>query len=818
MKFFTTIFLNVFVFSVVFGQKINGVVLNENNMPIYEAIVFLENDGSSVLTAKDGIFTIETKKFTQAQLVFFKEGYLEQRKTVSKENFEQKISISLVKLSLEIEEVSVVAERKTMFGYTKMKAIDGTTIFSTKKAEIIDLETINANVANNSSRQIFSKVSGLNIWESDCSGLQLGVGSRGLSPARTSNFNVRQNGYDISADAIGYPDAYYAPPMQALKSIEVVKGAASLQYGTQFGGLINFKFKEAPTDKNLQWDVSLTGGTNKYLNVYNSLSGTVKKFSYFTYFQYRRGDCWRCNSEFKYYSAFANMKYQFSEKFSAQIEYTYLSYLAQQPGGLTDLLFEQDPQQSIRDRNWFKIYWNLLNLKFEYKISNKTRIEAFVLGQLSGRDASGFLGKISRTDPLDETELLKDSYQNLIFESKLLHKYKIKDRPMVFLAGVRYMQGVTSKMQGATGNGSKATFEYLNPERLEGSDFKFPNKNFSFFTENIFTVTNKLSFTFGARLEYLSQTAEGYYTNTVYDFAGNILQDTSINETKKFERFFPFFGGGVSYKFNENLEIYTNISQNYRAVGYNDLRIVNPNLVVDENLQDERGFNFDLGLKGNTKNELIFFDADFFLLKYNNRIGTYFTTIPDPILINRVVRYRTNISSALSYGLELFVQADVYRLLAKKKENAPISLSVYANLSLISAKYTASKQSAFFGKNIEDVPPFTLRTGVDFQWKQLRLGTQFSYTQKHFSDATNAVFSPDAIVGIIPSYYTIDFNASYEWKMLKLQLALNNLTNNKYFTRRADGYPGPGILPADAFNMNVTLSAKLADLWKKKSK
>jgi len=263
---------------------------------------------------------------------------------------------------------------------------------------------------------------------------------------------------------------------------------------------------------------------------------------------------------------------------------------------------------------------------------------------------------------------------------------------------------------------------------------------------------------------------------------------------------------------------YTNISQNYRAVGYNDLRIVNPNLVVDENLHDERGFNFDLGLKGNTKNELIFFDADFFLLKYNNRIGTYFTSVPDPILVNRVVRYRTNISSALSYGLELFVQADVYRLLAKKKENAPISLSVYANLSMIQAKYTASKQSAFFGKNIEDVPPFTLRTGVDFQWKSLRLGTQFGYTHKHFSDATNAVFSPDAIVGIIPSYYTIDFNASYEWKMLKLQLALNNLTNNKYFTTRADGYPGPGILPADAINFNVTLSAKLADLWKKKAK
>lgn len=818
MKIFASIVFNFCCFAIVFSQNVTGFVQNENNKTLNEVLIFVENDGTSYLTGENGYFEIETKQFSTLKLVFFKEGYLGYQKTVLKENFGKNISIALKKINVEIEAVSVVAERKTMFGYTKIKSIDGTTIYSTKKAEIIDLETINANVANNSSRQIFSKVSGLNIWESDCSGLQLGVGSRGLSPARTSNFNVRQNGYDISADAIGYPDAYYAPPMQALKSIEVVKGAASLQYGTQFGGLINFKFKDAPEDKNLQWDFSLTGGTNNYLNVYNSLSGTIKKFSYFSYFQYREGDCWRCNSGFKFYSAFSKMKYQFSEKFSAQVEYTFLSYLAQQAGGLTDAQFQQDAQQSIRDRNWFKIYWNLLNLKFEYKFSNKTRLEAFALGQLSGRDASGFLGKISRTDPLDETELLKDSYENFIFESKILHKYKIKDRPMVFLAGVRYMQGVTNKMQGATGNGSKASFEYLNPERLEGSDFRFPNRNVSVFTENIITITEKLSFTVGARLEYLSQMAEGYYTNRVLDFAGNVLQDTTINETKNFERLFPFFGGGASYKFNNNLEIYSNISQNYRAVGYNDLRIVNPNLVVDSALQDERGFNFDLGFKGNTKNELFFFDADFFLLKYNNRIGTYFTTIPDPVLINRVVRYRTNISSALSYGVELFAQADIYRMLARKKEDAPISLSVYANLSLISAKYTASKQSAFFGKNIEDVPPFTLRTGIDFQWKNLRMGTQFSYTHKHFSDATNAVFSPDAIVGTIPSYFTIDFNAAYQWKMLKLQLALNNLTNNKYFTRRADGYPGPGILPADAFNMNVTLSARLADLWKKKAK
>jgi Fe(3+) dicitrate transport protein len=572
MRFIFIILLsNLFIFAN--AQNIKGKIQDEKNKNISEALLFIENNGSSFYNDAKSQFSIPTSNFKSIDLVIFKEGFKEYRLTITEQNYNTFLNIYLQKIEQEIKEVEVIRKKKTLFGYTRMKSIEGTTIYSTKKAEIVDMETINANIANNSSRQIFSKVSGLNIWESDCSGLQLGIGSRGLSPSRTSNFNVRQNGYDISADAIGYPDAYFAPPMQALKSIEVVKGAASLQYGTQFGGLINFKYKDAPKDKKIQLNSSLTYGTNNYLNSFTSLSGTVDKLSYYTYYQYRKGDCWRCNSDFQYHSAFAKVKLQENEKLSFNLEYSYLGYLAQQPGGLTDYLFEQDPQQSIRDRNWFKVFWNLLNLKMDYKISPKTTLNVSLLGQYSGRDASGYLGKISRTDPLTETDLLQDTYTNYIAEARLLQKYNLFGKRMVFVGGIRYMQGTTTKKQGATSNDSIATFKYSNPNNLEGSSFSFPNRNMSVFTENIFNITNNFSLTFGARLEYLKQKASGYYRITNLDFAGNVLLDTTILETNTLQRIFPFFGGGASYKFNNQLEVYSNISQNYRAVGYNDLRI-----------------------------------------------------------------------------------------------------------------------------------------------------------------------------------------------------------------------------------------------------
>jgi Fe(3+) dicitrate transport protein len=62
----------------------------------------------------------------------------------------------------------------------------------------------------------------------DCS-----IGGRGLDLTELQIL-TRQNGYDISADVLGYPESYYATPTEALEEIQVIRGAASLQYGTQF--------------------------------------------------------------------------------------------------------------------------------------------------------------------------------------------------------------------------------------------------------------------------------------------------------------------------------------------------------------------------------------------------------------------------------------------------------------------------------------------------------------------------------------------------------------------------------------------------------
>jgi Fe(3+) dicitrate transport protein len=86
---------------------------------------------------------------------------------------------------------------------------------------------------------------------------------------------------------------------------------------------------------------------------------------------------------------------------------------------------------------------------------------------------------------------------------------------------------------------------------------------------------------------------------------------------------------------------------------------------------------------------------------------------------------------------------------------------------------------------------------------------QLSYLSDQFSDATNAIDGGySAVVGIIPAYYVMDASLAYQLKKLKFEVSLNNLSNNMYFTRRATGYPGPGIIPSDGRAFFLTIAYK----------
>jgi len=129
---------------------------------------------------------------------------------------------------------------------------------------------------------------------------------------------------------------------------------------------------------------------------------------------------------------------------------------------------------------------------------------------------------------------------------------------------------------------------------------------------------------------------------------------------------------------------------------------------------------------------------------------------------------------------------------------------------LINARYVSSKESAFNNKKVEMAPDMIFRTGLAFKLKRLSLSYQLSYTSEQFTDATNAIITANAINGIVPAYTVMDASARYQIsKIFALEGSVNNLADKRYFTRRAESYPGPGIIPSDARSYFITLEFKL---------
>ena len=392
-----------------------------------------------------------------------------------------------------------------------------------------------------------------------------------------------------------------------------------------------------------------TIGSFNLFTSFNSLSGTLGKFSYYTYFNYKRGDGFRPNSFFTSKNIFTNLNYQVSDKTKLSLDYTYLNYLAAQAGGLTDTQVRIDPNFSNRNRNWFQVNWNLFALKMEYKFSPSSDLSFSLFGLDAARNAIGFRGdpRFLNSNPITEIDeqdingnyilprdLIKGDFNNWGVEARFLKRYKISDKDAVFLFGSKFYRANNVAIQGAGSVETHADFSIANDlytDYPNQSQFDFPNLNISVFGEHIFYLTNKLSVTPGFRFEYIKTESAGTYTQVNYDNAGNAIFREELEDNRTLDRQFYLLGLGLSYDQSDHLELYVNISENYRSVTFSDIRTVNPTFRIDPNIRDESGFTSDFGLRGKWR-ETISYDIGGFGLLYDNRIGI--------ILDNRANRVR----------------------------------------------------------------------------------------------------------------------------------------------------------------------------------
>ena len=806
LKVFKVIFCFLF-FGAYLSQaqnKVFGLIeVEDETLSVEDIFIYDGNNKFLTSTDKKGYYEFLTSK-NKMNLIYLLVGsqFIEKEIDI-KPNTE--INIFFKKETKILSEVIIKGQKIKEFQLKRLKDVEGTSIYAGKKTEVILVDQSMANLASNNARQIYNQISGLNIYQNDDAGLQLHIGGRGLDPNRTSNFNTRQNGYDISADVLGYPESYYTPPAESLRQIQIIRGAASLQYGTQFGGLINFIIKE-PTNKKFEIVSRNSVGSNKLYTNYTSMSGKKKNFSFYSYYNYKKGDGFRNNSVYNSNNFYIHLSQKISDKIKVSSEVSYLKYLAQQAGGLSDKMFNLDPLQSNRERNWFELDWLLYNFKLDHKLKNNNNLSFSFFGLDAARNTLGFRSnRVDQVDPLTERDLIKGNFNNYGFEVKFLNNYKLFNIKNVFVIGGKYYRSKTTSNQGPGSKNSDADFNfYLDkyPNYTNQSNYIYPNKNFAFYGENVFYLNDKISFTPGFRFENIITKSKGSYKQINLDGAGNVIYNNTVFENRDNRRSFVLLGLGTSFKLKNNTELYTNISENYRSVTFADISIINPAYSINPDISDESGFTYDLGLRGNLKQK-VSFDLTFFNMFYNNRIGFSQKEFKD----GSVKSERGNIGDAIIYGVESNFDFDLNNLIINSDNT---SLNYFINTAFIDSEYIRSEENGVVGKKVEFVPRVNFKTGIKYGYQNLIFNLQYSYISNQFTDSSNAdEGNISGIIGKIPEYYLLDFSFSYLVKSLRFEGGINNITNSLYFTRRATGYPGPGIIPSPPRNIYFTLQLKI---------
>ncbi|MBN8577272.1 MAG: TonB-dependent receptor [Cytophagales bacterium] len=694
-----------------------------------------------------------------------------------------------------LEEVEIKSNR--LFDVNRLPETSGTHLYAGKKSEVISLVSINANLAEKTGRQIFAKVPGVFVYDMDGSGNQMNISTRGLDPHRGWEYNIRRNGSLTNSDIYGYPASHYSIPMEAVDRIELVRGTGSLQYGAQFGGMLNYVTKAPDSVRALALESITSVGSYGLVSSYIAASGTVGKFQYATYYSKRVSKGFRTNSETQYDAQSVQISYKPLQTVKLTAELSRSNYVYHIPGPLTDAQFEQDPRQSTRARNYFNPEIYVPSFLVEWDLGKQTKISWLTSAVLGYRNSVVFdkpANVQDAIDPLTNQYALRqvdiDNFNSYTSELRMLHAYRALGIQNKLVAGVQYVNNDLHRRQQGKGTAG-SDFDLSLTEPVFGRNMKLKSTNVALFAENNFQVTDKWSVTPGVRIE----SGQSYMTGLISYYPDDEVANTIVHK-------FPLLGLTTQYQVRHGA-LYAGWSQAYRPVIFKDIIPATGYERVDKNLKDAYGYNLEAGYRGHTN--YLRWDVSLFHLQYNNRLGAQAMLDAQ----NEFYLYRTNIGNSANTGAEIYTEylAPVWHRVA---------ISVFTSTALFNGRYTHAQirlgegNVDISGNKLESVPDLITRNGITVRSASGSMSLLYSYVGKTYADALNTVTpSANAAVGRVPGYGLLDVNATVFIRQLTIRVNVNNLTNQMYFTKRPSFYPGPGIWPSDGRSVVVSVGFKV---------
>ncbi|GAB3713090.1 TonB-dependent receptor [Spirosoma flavus] len=672
--------------------------------------------------------------------------------------------------------------------------VHGTYLMGGKRSEVVRLSDVDVNVAEKTPRLVFSRIPGVFVYDMDGTGNQINISTRGLDPHRSWENNIRQNGVITNSDMYGYPASHYSAPMESIERIELVRGTASLQYGAQFGGMLNYVTKGADTTRKFGFETVNSVGSYGLLSTYNAIGGRVGKLTYYAYYYRRHSDGYRKNGRSEAEAQFGRLHFQATKQLGITAELGRSTYLYQLPGQLTDAMFAQDPRQSTRSRNYFNPDIYIPSLKIDWQLSERTRLlwtNSAVLGDRNSvlfdrlANVPDTISRVTQTYAARQVDI--DNFNSYTSELRVLHRYRIGSIQATAATGVQLISTDLHRRQ--LGVGSTNTDFDLSLTSPFRRDMHFRSKNVAVFAESQFSLTNKLTISPGIRVEHGKT-----------EFRGTIDYYDALNLPTDINHKFALLGINAQYRVNQFVKLYGGWSQSYRPVIFKDIIPTSTYERIDKNLKDAFGYNAEVGVDAHWQN--LHVNLTVFDLLYRNRLGTLLLNNTD----GSTYIFRTNIGDSRSTGVEALIETQLLR--TEKILISGFTSTAYNNARYITGRVSAGTENrTVIGNQVESAPRWTNRNGLTARYGTASLTLQYSYVSETFSDALNASTpSANGAIGPVPSYGLWDLNGSWRIrKGLHVRGSISNLANKQYFTKRPTFYPGAGIWPSDGRSAVLTV-------------
>jgi Fe(3+) dicitrate transport protein len=439
-------------------------------------------------------------------------------------------------------------------------------------------------------------------------GLRPNIGIRGLSPTRSSEVLLLEDGLPLTYGPYGDNATYSHPPLRRFERIEILKGASQVRFGPHtVGGVVNYISPNAPTE--FGGSLFVAGGDNGYGEAAASLGGEIADFRLLGHVSTTVFDGVRDNHglEFADYSLRAERTLAPGHELIARVavnrENSQVSY-----SGLTQAEFDANPYGNPfpNDRFETQRYTGALTHAWEMSPSLTLRTSAYSLyfnrdwwrqssnsSQRPSDSADPACGGMANLSTTCGTEGRLREYHQYGVESRLTWETAFLGADATIETGARWHTERQSRLQVNADTPTGRTPGVIAENNLRTADalsaFVLADLDFG-----------RFSISPGVRVESIEYERTNWLTAAT--------ASTDLTEV------IP--GLGLTFDLSEQLVIYAGVHRGFSPPRIEDI-VTNAGGTVD--LDAEESINWELGLRGSPTSGLDI-DVGAFVMDFENQI------------------------------------------------------------------------------------------------------------------------------------------------------------------------------------------------------